>query len=39
VRDKVGDLSDVRAKALDRSRDSGLETVRLPEPVGDARIR
>ena len=39
VRDKVTDLADVRAKALDRSRDSGLETVRLPEPAGDARIR
>ena len=34
VRDKVTDLADVRAKALDRSRDSGLETVRLPELVG-----
>jgi hypothetical protein len=39
VRDKVTDLADVRAKALDRSQDSGLESVRLPEPVGDARLR
>ena len=45
VRDKVTDLADVRAKSLDLSRDSGLETVRLPELTGasgrrgDARER
>jgi hypothetical protein len=34
VRAKVGDLADVRAKALDPSQDSGLETVRLPQLTG-----
>ena len=36
VRDKVGDLADVRAKALDLSQDSGLETVRLPQLTGSS---
>jgi hypothetical protein len=45
-REKVTDLADVRAKALDRTRDSGLETVRLPELAAagsgrsaDSRVR